>query len=126
MAITLKNAASDLAAALNGQTVGGVALVSGQNLFWRANHPDGWSLSVQLRNTGGQAPEPYINGSSPQAVFRAGVQVLVYGVPGEDGFDAAETLARGVLGFLQQATVSGYVQIMLVSATLGELERRDE
>lgn len=114
MPITLKNPASDLAAALTGNTVGGVALVSGTNLFFRQIHPVPMGLQVVLLNTGSFAPEPYLSPTA-SAYFRDSVQVLVYGMPGEDGFGDGETLARGLAGELQQRAVSGYVSVTLVS-----------
>jgi len=110
MAITIKDPAGDLGTALNAQTVGGVALATGINLFTRQIHPMPMSLVVSLLNTGGSTPEPYLSPTA-SAYFRPAVQVLVYGTPGEDGFVAGEALSRGVLGQLQQATVSGYVSI---------------
>jgi hypothetical protein len=114
MAITLKNPASDLASALTGTSVGGVTLTTGTNLFATQHWPVPADLHVQLLNTGGPPADPYISPTA-SAYFRAQVQVLIYGTPGEDGFTAGETLARGVLGALQQARPSGYV-----SVTFGE------
>lgn len=116
MAIVLRNPASDLAAALTGNTVGGVALTTGTNLFKTMIHPMPWSLCVQLLNTGGTAPQPYIAGSTPESYFRSNVQVLVYGTPGEDGFEAGETLARGVIGQLMQTVPTGYVSVFAVES----------
>ena len=115
MAITLKNPASDLAAAMTGQTVGGQDLVSGTNLFFRFLHPTPKDLAVYLLNTGGQAPDPYISPTA-SARFIANVQCLIYGPPGEDGFDLGQTLARGVVGYLQQASVSGYVRVTAIES----------
>lgn len=111
MALTLKNPASDLAVALNGQTVGGVALVSGENLFWRQMHPMPMGMVVQLLNTGGPPPEPYLS-STASSMYRSNVQALVFGMPGEDGFTAGEALARGVAGYLHQLIPSGYITIL--------------
>jgi len=110
VAITLKNPASDLAVALNGQTVGGVALSSGGNLYSTLIHPMPQGLVVSLLNGSSSEPAPYLS-PTPSAFFSASVQCLVYGSPGEDGFASGETLARGVIGQLHQASVSGYVAI---------------
>lgn len=115
MAITLKNPASDFASALTTQSVGGVTLTSGANLFFRYLHPTPLDLSVYLLNNGGEAPEAYLS-TTDQAVFHAQVQALIYGAPGEDGFDQAETLARGVLGFMQQNVLSGYISVFALSS----------
>lgn len=109
---TLKNPASDLASELNGQTLGGVALTLQDNLFFRAHHPAPASLHVQLLNASGLAPQPYLQGATPQAYFQTTVQLLVWGEPGEDAYDQADALARAVVGFLQQRAVSGYVSIV--------------
>lgn len=112
MGVTLKNPASDAAATLTGQTVGGVALVTGTNLFATQIHPMPQGLVVQLLNTGGFI-EPYISPTAA-AVAYANLQALVYGMPGEDGFSAGEALARGVVGFLQQTIPSGYISVTSV------------
>jgi hypothetical protein len=109
---TLKNPASDLASALNGQTLGGVLLTAQDNLFYREHNPTPASLHVQLLNAGGAPPEPYLQGATPQAYFQSTVQCLVWGEPGEEGYDQAEALARGVMGYLQQLVPSGYVSIV--------------
>jgi hypothetical protein len=108
---TLLNPASDLAAALTGQTLGSVALITGTNLFYTRIHPMPMGLVVQLLNSAGQAPMPLLgNGTS---VYRASVQALVFGSPGEDGFVQGEALARGVAGYLHQLRPSGYVSLFV-------------
>lgn len=106
-----KNPASDLAAVVTGQTLGGVALVSGQNLFFEQIHPMPFSTSVFFLNSGGLPPEPYLSPTA-SAYLRPTVQVLVYATPGEDGFAEGEALTRGLAGYLQQLTVSGYVSVV--------------
>jgi hypothetical protein len=108
--VNLKNPASDMATALDGETVGGVQLTTGQNLFYRMVHPMPMGLVVSLLNSGGDAPEPYF-ASTPSAFFRATVQALIYGMPGEDGFVDGEALARGLIEELHQQPLSGYVAV---------------
>ena len=105
--MALKNAASDIAAKLTGNTVGGQALVSGQNLFSTPAFPQSWSISVVCLNSDGGAPEPYIGAAAQKAILRPTVQVLVYAPPGEAGFTDGETLARAIVAALQQATGYG-------------------
>jgi hypothetical protein len=115
MALTLKNPAADLAAALAGQTVGGVGLVVGENLFYHLVHPMPMGLVVRLLNTGGPPPVPYLSPTS-SSFYAATVQCLVYGMPGDDGFASGEELARGVAGFLHQLIPSGYVTVFVRDA----------
>jgi len=110
MTITLKNLASDLASALDGQTVGGVVLTSGTNLFYTWRPPQMQGLTVQVFNDDARRPEPYLSPTAA-AMFYARAQILVRSPPGEDGFTQGETLARGLIAFLQQRSVSGYVSI---------------
>ncbi len=109
--MVLKNVASDLAAALTGQTVGGVALTSGSNLFFRQMHPMPQGEVVQLLNAGGPPPQPYLSPTA-SSFYRANVMCLVFGMPGEDGYTAGEALARGVAGYLHQLVPSGYITIL--------------
>ena len=117
MALTLKNPASDIVTALSGQSIGGETLTSGENLMFRPVHPLPFSLGVLVLNTGGPAPEALVT-PTPNAIMRAGVQVLVYADAGPDGFDQGEAVARGVLGFLQQigSTLTGYITVMCGSS----------
>jgi hypothetical protein len=110
MAITIKNAAADLLTALAGQTLAGVLLTEDDNLFKRAIYPVPMGLVAVLRNSGGTAPVPYLNPTA-SAYFAPTVQCLVYGMPGADGYDSAEALARAVLGYLHQGSVTGYVSV---------------
>lgn len=108
---TLKNCAADLATVLTGNTIGGLALVSGQNLFSKRLHPIPFSTAVFLLNSGGEPPQPYLQ-TTRKAFYNGRVQILVYSGPGVNQFDAGETLARGLAGYLHQlTTVSGYVAI---------------
>lgn len=104
--MALKNAASDVANRLTGQTLGGQALVLGRNLFATPLFPQTWGIAVVCLNSDGGAPEPYIAAASQTAILRPSVQVLVYGPPGEAGFTDGETLALAIVAALQQA--SGY------------------
>lgn len=106
---TLLNPASDLVAAVTGQTLGGVALTSGENLF-SGVIPQNVSMGVFLLNAGGEAPEPYC-GSDSQSVFRSTVVLMVRGVAGSVGYTDSETLARAVLGYLHLRSVSGYISV---------------
>lgn len=106
----LKNAAADLVAALGGQTVGGVELVAGTNLF--ATHMRNvevtTSPAVFLFNSGGGAPELQLGGHRT-AIYKPVVQVSVRGPAGDDV--SGETLARGVLAFLAQLVPAGYIGV---------------
>lgn len=117
MAITLKNPASDIASALNGQSIEGETMLLNDNLWSRPVHPVPGSLQVVLINNGGGAPSPYA-GTTASAFFSARVQVIVYGYPGADGYDQGSAVARGVFGYLQQigTTLSGYVSAMCVQS----------
>lgn len=111
MSVTLKNCASDVVTALNGQTLGGVALATGNNLF---AYPTPYPLSdlvVEVVNPGGGEMAPYI-GSTDKALATSPVQVLIHSSPGADGFSQGETLGRAVLGYLQQNVLSGYVTVL--------------
>ena len=98
--MALKDPAADIVAALNGETLASVALVTGTNLFagevpnedFVSNVP-----TVGVLNTGGAAPSPYI-GSSLNSFFRASVQITVRGAPSQ--FANGEALARAVMGAL--------------------------
>jgi hypothetical protein len=110
MALTLINPATAVIAVLNGTTVGGVALVTGTNLFAKQVTPLPYQSLVVALNTGGYAPEPYITPTS-KAYMKSRVQLLIYGDPGSNGFDAGEALAFGLVGAVQQSlTVAGAVR----------------
>ena len=109
--MTPKTPASDLAAAMTGESVGGVSLTSGTNLFFRRLHPDPLTMAVYLIDSGGEAPSAYVHGTTAEATFRARVVSTVYGPPGEDGFELGESLARGVHGFFHQQAISGYIAV---------------
>lgn len=116
--MNLKNPASDLATAWNGTTIGGVTLVIGSNMFPRRIHPRPMGLVVELLNTGGQPPEPFLSPTAA-AYFQAGLQLLIWGMPGEDGFEAGETFALALLGAAQQLIPSGYISFLAdISAPL--------
>lgn len=117
MTMTIKDCASDVAAALAGQTLGGVALVADLNLFDGQLYPTP-SLGVFCFNTAGSPPVPYLH-STASAVFEGGVQVLVRSPAGTDGYALGATLARAVLGFLQQNRPSGYVSLLSVDSSPG-------
>lgn len=109
MSVTVKNCAADVVALLNGSTVGGTLLVEGENLFARPC-PDAATLVVEVINSGGSPPTPFIN-PADTAYFQASVQLLVHTAPGSDGFAQGEALARGLLGALQQigTELTGYI-----------------
>lgn len=113
--MNIKDCASDIAAALSGQTLGGVALLEGTNLFDGQIHPLP-SLAVFCLNAGGYAPVPYLNPTA-SAVLEGAVQVLVRSVAGGEGYTLGAALARGVLGYLQQLVPSGYVSILAVDSS---------
>jgi len=108
--MTLKDVASDIVAALNGQTLGSLALTSGANLFADFVYPFP-TFSVHVLSQGGPAPEPYLHPTAT-SMFHPRVQVLVYGEVGNTGHDAAEAVARAIMGYLHQKTVSGYVSLL--------------
>ena len=88
---------------LNGQTLGGVALVTGTNLF---RGPPRLNLGgttpvpcVFVLANGGSAPQPYLGVGKD--VRLSGVLVVVRAAP--DKFAAGQSLARGVWTRLQRA-----------------------
>jgi hypothetical protein len=114
MAITLKNSASDLAAALNALTLGGVTLATGRNLFTTQVRAVP-TMAVFCLNNGGEQPEPYLSPTA-SAFFRAHVELLIHGIKGGPGFTAGETLARAIHGQLHQSVPSGYVAVYALDA----------
>lgn len=108
--MTLSDPAAALVTALTGQTLGGVVLTSGTNIFVGQLRPDDTSpsLSVFLLNSGGPAPTPYINGGG-HAVFEPTVQVIIRGIP--DSMQAGAAVARAVFGFLYLSTIPGFIAI---------------
>lgn len=111
MGVTLKNCASDVASILDGQTLGGVLLALNGNLFSAPLLIPPTSLAVECINTGGSPPEPYVR-TTDSAIMRGDVQLLIHSEPGTDGFTQGETLARAVLGYLQQYVMTGYVSLL--------------
>jgi hypothetical protein len=105
--MALKDPAADLCTLLDGQTLGGVLLTSGSNLF-SAGRTEGTRPAVYLLNVGGDSPINFLNGNR-EALYTPQVQVLVEGV--EDAWATAEALARAVFGALHLATVAGYVGV---------------
>lgn len=110
--MALKNPASDLVEYLHLRTVAGTVLTAGTNLFLgRGKSTDASpSPSVHVLNTGGQAPEPYISGTSREAYYRPTVQVMVRA--DVDCEEDGETFARGVMAELQQLALTGYVSVL--------------
>lgn len=106
--MNLKNCASDLATYLGGNTISGLALVKGRNVFAAPPSPMA-SACVFLVNDGGEI-EPLIS-TTPSALVRAGVRMTVLGTPGTPGFTAGEALAREAMLFLHQKIPSGYVGV---------------
>lgn len=109
--MALPNPAADLRDYLNGLVAGTTTLTRATNLFAGRQLSDELmpAAVVCLLNTGGMAPAPYM-GPERSSYYQAAVQVLVRG-PARN-LEAGEALARGVLGLLHQATVSGYVQVL--------------
>jgi hypothetical protein len=105
--MALKDPAADLCALLDGQTLGGVLLSAGSNLF-SAGRTEGTKPAVYLLNVGGEAPIGFLNNRG-EALYQPQVQVLVEGV--EDDFSRAEALARAVFSALHLAAASGYVGV---------------
>ena len=116
MSVTFHDLATDLAAALTGQTLGGVALVTGTNLF--AGMPDyvAPSMAVIILNTGGPAPTPYLS-PSKLAITHPSAQVLVHCTAGKPGYTLAQTLILAVMGALQQTAPSGYISLFAREST---------
>jgi len=108
--VTFKDSASDIVTLLTGQTLGGVALVSGTNLFADFIYPFP-SMSVHVMGQNGGKPQPYLHPTSA-ALMSPTVDVLVYGPAGNPGHDAAETLMLAVMGYLQQRAPSGYISCL--------------
>lgn len=108
---TLKNPASDLATAITGQSLGGVTVTSGTNLFFRALHPIPIDSAIYLLNLGGPPPDPYVT-TAREAIYEAVVQAVTYSAPGEDGYDIGRALVAGFMGYVQQLSVSGYVSVL--------------
>lgn len=106
--MALKNPALDMATFLDGQSLGGVALVLGENLFCgpvRA-HDRTPSPSVWLLNTSGPAPEPYLS-STRAALFSPSVQAVVRSSAVD--FQDTEALGLELIRTLHQLVRPGYV-----------------
>ena len=108
--MALRNPADDLVSFLDTKTAGGVLLAKGTNLFAGPMRGTDFTPApaVFLLNTGGPPPSPYLGGQR-ESYFRATVQVLVRGAPGDQL--AGENFARGVFQHLHLGAVSGYVGI---------------
>lgn len=107
--MSIKNPASDLRALLTGQTLAGVLLTSGTNLFAGQMRPDDTSPSdpsVFLLNTGGSAPSAYVNTGG---LFFPTVQVMIRGAP--DALEAGENLSRAVFNALHWLIPTGYIAV---------------
>ena len=111
----LKTPAADLAALLNNQTLGTVALVQGTNLFptHMRNVDVVTSPAVFLFDSGGSAPE-LLFGSSRSAIYHPTVQVQVRGPAGDD--PAGQTLANAVFAYLAQIVPAGYIGVFVQSS----------
>jgi hypothetical protein len=109
--VALKDPAADLVTFLTGKTLGGVALVSGTNLFSSGLRPDDQTTSpaVFCLNSGGPEATAYLGGNR-EAFHRPTVQVMIRG--GAAAFAAGETLARGVFDELYLAAPTGYVELV--------------
>lgn len=106
--MTIKDPAADAVTAMTGQTLGGVALVSGTNLFSSGMRPDDYvtAPAVFCLTTGGAGPIAYLNGNRA-GMQRAALQTIIRGGVGD--FSGGETLARAVYAALHLLTPSGYV-----------------
>lgn len=93
-------------ARLNGQTIGGVALATGTNLFRGPVRLNDVGLTpspcVFVLANGGNAPQPYLG--QGEDMRYAGVTCSIRSAP--DAFAAGQTLARGVWARLQRATLT--------------------
>lgn len=111
MSVTFRDLAADIVSALTTQTVGGVVLTSGTNLFSTTTAYPTPSMSVMILNTGGPAPEPYINPTAG-AVTHPTAQVLIHCQPGKPGYAAGLALMLAVMGKLQQTKPTGYISLL--------------
>lgn len=106
--MSIKDAAADVAAFLDGEVAGSLTLDLGANLFIgqmraleRAAAP-----AVFVLGTGGPSPSHYIGGHRT-SLFRPTVQVMVRGPAGDDTTGAA--IAAAVYTLLHQQVPTGYV-----------------
>ena len=114
MTIATKNCASDIRDYLSGNTLSGLALLTGRNVFAQPPEPKP-SMCIFLINDGGEI-EPFMS-PTPQCLCRARVRLTVYGTAGTSGFTAGEALAREALEFLHQKIPSGYVGVRSLDAS---------
>lgn len=112
--MNIKDPAADIAAALDGKTLGGVVLAADANLFAGQFFPLP-QLAVYFLASGGPGPTPYLH-STASAVIEVDVQCLVRGAPGKAGYAQAWALARGMFGELQQNAPAGYVSLLAQGA----------
>lgn len=110
MTVTFKDVAGDVASKLNGQTLGGLTLATGTNLFADFVYPFP-SMSVHVLGQPGSKPQPFLHPTSA-ALMSPTVELLVYGPAGNPGHDAAETLMLAVMGYLQQVAITGYISCL--------------
>jgi len=110
VSVTFNDPATAIVTLLSAQTLGGVTLTSGTNLFADFVYPFP-TLSVHCLGQPGGKPQPFIS-STDAALMSPNVDVLVYGYPGNAGHDAAETLMLAVMGYLQQSIPSGYISCL--------------
>lgn len=95
---------------LNGQTVGGVALVLGTNLFAGPERPKSQGIPSQAVfccEYGGPPPSPYLGQDQDDRSFV--VQVIFRGKPGD--LNGARALANGGFPLLQRAVSAGYIDV---------------
>lgn len=109
----LPDPASDLGDYLNGLAVSaaGVTLALGTNLFkgpTRMFKRSPATTAVFIMNTGGPAPEPYLNGGR-KSWARPTVQVVIRGATSD--FANGEIVARAVYEALHQQSIGSYTAI---------------
>lgn len=112
---TLKHAAYDLANSLEGENVGLFLFGLGTTTFVCATLPDDSTPSpvVFFLNTGGPAPQPFLNGGR-ESFWQAQVQVVVRSAVGD--LSDAETLVRGLIGHLHLKPIDGYIGVYVRDA----------
>ncbi len=104
----LRDAAADVAAFLDGKTVGATLLALGTSLFIGQMRSGDRTPApaVFCLGTGGPGPQPYLGGHRT-ALYRPTVQVMVKGPTGDD--TAGDLLAREVYAWLNMQVVAGYL-----------------
>ena len=109
----MKDVASDLVDVLKGQTLGGVLLARGTNLFVGLMPEDDDSITndncVAIVETGGPPPNRFLGNAS--RVMNPTAQVLVRGKASNADPQAAKDFARAVFAALELPDVAGYLWV---------------